>query len=357
VTNSFTYGWMNPALAFALSTLGCLLAILLSVKVRARPGRGRGRLLVYATIALGGVGVFQAQLLAVLGFGISGTTLRYQPLTLLAGFGVATVAVGAGISLVSFGHPGSLRLAITSALIGTSVAGTDYVAIHGIRGAGDLYYEPNRLIGSAALGMLTGCAIVWFIVSVQGLRSAFLAATLAGASICATHYTAMSAVATQPGPLAAVDGSQPVTGYAPVVLLIPAVLLGAAVTAMLWFFSVGTSTVYDLRAIFQDPDNSVEIEPWMIAEVIRRVSSDYRELASVMASSNAARGGVPDAIAQGNGGDVIARDGGRGPATGPLGPIPITPVYLARPNRYPPGFEPTRRANIRPTQDLSRDKP
>ena len=306
--NLFTYGWINPVLAFVMSTLGCLLAIVLAIKARGRARRGRGRLLVYATVALGGIGVFQADLLALLGFGTGGAVVRYHSWTLLTGLGVAIVTVGAALSLVCFGQPGTLRLAAAGSLIGAGTAATHYVAVTGMRGAGYLYYEPIRFVGSVAIAMLAGCATLWFVLSLRRLRAAVLAASVAGASICGMHYTALSGLRTQPGLLVAVDGSQPVLGPPPVVLMGPAVLLGAAVTAMLWFFTVGASTVHDLRAIFEHPENSVEIEPWMIAEVTRRVGVGYRPSLASLAAAGPSRA-APSRL----------------------------PAHL---NRYPPGYRP-----------------
>jgi NO-binding membrane sensor protein with MHYT domain len=270
--NLFAYGWINPILAFATSTLGCLLAIMLAIKARGRAGRGRGRLLVYATLALGGIGVFQAHLLAILGFGLRGGSVHYHLLTMLVSLGVAMVPVGAGLFLISLDRPGTEPLMTASILIGIGVAAGHCVAINGMRGTGYLYYEPVRFIGSVAVAMLAGMATMWFIVSARGLRSAVLGASIAGAGICGMHYAAMSTLRAEPSPLVAVDGSEQTAGLPPMALIGPAVLLGAAVTIMLWYFTVGTSTVREVKAIFEDSEHPVEIDPWLIEEVTRRVT-------------------------------------------------------------------------------------
>ncbi len=323
VVDLLSIGWINPILAFAMSTLGTLLAVLLAIKARARAGRGRGRLLVYASVALGGIGIFQAHLLALLGLGVDGTTLYYHPLTLWVSLGGAIVAVGAGVVLVTFGRPGTVRLIAASIAIGAGIAGSDYAAINAIRGSGDLYYDPMRLAGSAAISVLAGGGVVWFIGSVRGLRSAALAASMTGAAICGMHYTAAPAVGAAPNLLRAVDGSQPVSGVAPMLLLGPLILGGVVLTAMLWFFTLGSSTVYDLRAIFEDPEHSVEIEPWMIAEVTSRIASGPRRSVAVLASRPAASLAAP------------ARRPGDDPAPAITSHIP--------PDRYPPTY---RRAQL-----------
>jgi NO-binding membrane sensor protein with MHYT domain len=273
--NLFTYGWVIPALAFVMATSGFLLAIVLVKKARGRAGRSRGRLLGYATVALGGIGIFQTHFLALLGFSAKGVTLRYHPLTLLEGLGVAILAVGAGLCLAGFGRSGPTRLVSATTLIGAGAAAAHHICVSGMRGAGDLYYEPTQLVGSAVIGVLVAGLITRLILFPRGMRSAVVAASIAGAGMCGMHYLAITALRAQPGPLVAVDATLPAAGLTPMVLTGPAVLLGAAVTAMLWYFTLGASTVDDLRAIFEHPEDSVEIEPWLIAEVTRRVALDY----------------------------------------------------------------------------------
>jgi NO-binding membrane sensor protein with MHYT domain len=271
--NLFAYGWLNPILAFATSTLGCLLAILLAIKARGHAGRGR--LLASATVALGGIGVFQAHLLAILGFGLRDGSVHYALLTMLVSLGAAVVPVAGGLFLVSLDRPGAEPLTTASALIGIGVTAGHYVAVNGVRGTGYLYYEPVRFIGSVAIAMLAGMATMWFIVSARGLRSAVLGALIAGAGICGMHYAAMSTLRAQPSLLVAVNGSEKTAGLPPMALIGPAVLLGVAATSMLWYFTVGTSTVREMKAIFENSEHPVEIEPWLIEEVTRRVALGY----------------------------------------------------------------------------------
>jgi NO-binding membrane sensor protein with MHYT domain len=286
--NLFAYGWINPTLALATSTLGCLLAILLAIKARGRAGRERGRLVVYATVALGGIGVFEAHFLAILGFGLRDGSVHYALLTMLVSLGAAMVPIGAGLFLVSLDRPGAEPLMTASALIGIGVTAGHYVAVNGVRGTGYLYYEPVRFIGSVAIAMLAGMATMWFIVSARGLRSAVLGALIAGAGICGMHYAAMSTLGAQPSLLVAVNGSERASGLPPMALIGPAVLLGVGAISMLWYFTVGTSTVREMKAFFENSEHPVEIEPWLIEEVTKRVALGYATPDSPLVPNGAA---------------------------------------------------------------------
>src|SRR5436189_2542198 len=49
-------------------------------------------------------------------------------------------------------------------------------------------------------------------------------------------------------------------------------LASGAWAAMRWFFTVGTSTRQDLGNMLLEPDHSIEIEPWMLNEVMMRAA-------------------------------------------------------------------------------------
>ncbi len=55
-------------------------------------------------------------------------------------------------------------------------------------------------------------------------------------------------------------------------LALPTMVLGTVLTAMMWFFTVGTATGRDLRAIFDPLDDANQIEPWMIEHVTAQIA-------------------------------------------------------------------------------------
>jgi NO-binding membrane sensor protein with MHYT domain len=289
--NHFAYGWANPALAYVMSALGCLLAIMLTTKARGRRGRTRIRLLVYATVALGGVAIFQAYLVAMLGLAVPATVVRFEPVPLLASLGLALAVVGSGLVIVVFRAPTTARLGLAGLVVGVGLAAAQYVAATAISVGGTVGYEPVRLVGSVGIALLVGCGVLWCTVTLAGLRPAVIAGAGLGLALCVAHYLGLSALTVRLGPAPA--GMQTVPGLSPVLLVAPVILVGAMLTAMLWFFTVGTSTVDDLNTIFATPEHSVEIEPWMIEEVTTRISLGYgppRSLSNPLAPTAFKRG-------------------------------------------------------------------
>lgn len=267
----FAYGWATPVAAVVMSITGCLLGILLTTKAPVLRGRRRFRLLVYAAIAVAMVGIWQAQVIALIGFAVAGSPVRYDPVRLASGLGVGLLPVFAGMLVLGYGQPRRLRMLSAGVLIAAGIAGTHQVCAGAIMVNGTAHHEPRWVV--AVLGVAVAVALVaagagrWFVTGLAGLRYAFGAATGLGVLICTVHYTGMNALQVQLD----TSSTPAVTGLNPI-LLVGVVALGTAANVMLWYFTVGDSTVDDLEAIFVEPSKSVEIEPWLIREVTSRVN-------------------------------------------------------------------------------------
>src|SRR5215216_4908689 len=97
----FAYGWVTPALAYALSVLGSLLGLICAARVRdVPPGRQRVRWLTLAALSIGGTGIWVMHFMAMLGFSVDGTLIRYDVPTTALSAVVAVTVVGIGLFVV-----------------------------------------------------------------------------------------------------------------------------------------------------------------------------------------------------------------------------------------------------------------
>jgi NO-binding membrane sensor protein with MHYT domain len=268
----FEFGPISPVLAALSAMFGCLLGIILTTKAHKVSGGRRVRLLAYATVAVGVAGVWQSNVLALMGLGVPGSVLRLDPVAVVASLGLAIVSVGAGLYLVGYGGVGFLRLVAAGGLIGLGVAGTHFLIVGSVRIGGVVTYNRPLLVASVVMAMAAACALLWFLLSLRGLSAAVAAAVVSGLAICGVHYVGQYAIGVHLGP---VPGRlpEPITGVAPMTLILPTMVFGGVLIAMLWFFTVGTATVRDLRAVFSATDHSGQIEPWIIEAVVRRVGT------------------------------------------------------------------------------------
>ena len=263
-----TYGLVNPLFAVGMAALGNLLGLILATKARGHTGRSRLRLLVYASIAFGGTGIWVPSLVAMLGLSVPDYVLQYAPRPLAASFGIAIVGVAAGLAIVCTGRIRALRLLLGGALIGAAIAGTNLALVMSIRVGGTVSLRDNLFATSAGAAAVTAGVVVGLLAGVRRLWIAVTAAALLGAAITTTHYLTSAAIRVELG-----VAHPTVAGVEPILLLAVVIMLSTTALALMWFFSVGTATRSDLRAVFATPNRSIEIEPWMIEEVTTRIAA------------------------------------------------------------------------------------
>jgi NO-binding membrane sensor protein with MHYT domain len=269
-----TYGVINPLFATGMAALGDLLGLILATTALARTGRARRRLLVYAALAFGGSGVWVPTMVALLGFSVPPSVLRYAPEPLAVSFGVAILGVGAGLAVACTGRIRFVRLLTGALLIGAAIVGTNVALIGSVRVGGTISLDGNLFAASMATATVTAGITVSLLVTVRRLWVALVAAVLLGMAITATHYLMMAAVQVRLG----VEHTR-IEGITPILLFAAVILFSTTVLAMLWFFSVGTATRRDLQAIFAHPHRAIDIEPWMIEEVTARIAAVEQQLA------------------------------------------------------------------------------
>jgi NO-binding membrane sensor protein with MHYT domain len=268
----FEFGLTSPALAGLSAILGCLLGIILTTKAQKVSGGRRVRLLAYASVAIGITAVWQSNIFALLGLAVPSTMLRLDPIAMTLSLALAVVPVGGGLFLVGYGRVGFLRLVTAGGLIGIGVAGTQFLILGSVRVGGVVTYDRPLLIASVVIAMVATCALLRFLVALRGLAAAVSAAIVSGLAICGVHYVGQYAIGVQLGPVPGLLPG-PVTGIAPMALMLPTMVLGSVLITMMWFFTVGAATTRDLRAIFSASGHSGQIEPQIIDAVMRRVAT------------------------------------------------------------------------------------
>jgi NO-binding membrane sensor protein with MHYT domain len=265
--NQLTFGLLNPLFASGISALACLLGLILATQALGVSGRARLRLLVYASIALGGCGIWAAQLVGMLGFSVPVSMLRYAPPPLAASFGFAVLGTGAGLAVACTGRTRFARLFIGGMLIAGATAGSNEMLLQAIRVGGTVSVERNVVGASVAAAAVTAGILVSLLVSVRRLWVAIVASVLLGLVITVTHYVAMTGVQVRLG-----VAHTAIEGVSPILLFAGVILFSTTVLALLWFFAAGTATRHDLRAVFAATHRPAEIEPRVIEEVTARIA-------------------------------------------------------------------------------------
>ncbi|MFC1419693.1 MHYT domain-containing protein [Streptacidiphilus cavernicola] len=191
--NGFTYGMVNPLLAYLIATIGAGLGLRCTVRALALPPERRRGWLLLAAGAIG-CGIWTMHFIAMLGFSVTDATVVYNvPLTLVS-LAVAVLVVGLGVFYVGYRPAGWGTLLVGGVLTGVGVAGMHYLGMSAMNVGGTVGYKPLVVVASVAIAVFAATAALWMTLNIRGFWSSVLSALVAGVAVTAMHYTAMQAV-------------------------------------------------------------------------------------------------------------------------------------------------------------------
>ncbi|WP_435209985.1 MHYT domain-containing protein [Micromonospora sp. bgisy143] len=218
--NHFEYGWITPALSYALSVLGSVLGLVCAGRIRtARTARQRAWWGLLAAWALGGTAIWAMHFMAMLGFAVDGTRIRYDvPLT-AASTAIAVVAVGIGLAIVGTGRLNPVRLIAGGVFTGAGVAAMHYTGMAAMRLNGSLNYDTLRVVLSVVIAVVAATVALWLAMTVRRGLAIFASALVMGVAVNGMHFTGMSALSVHLH-----ERSDGVTGTGVSALLVPIIL-------------------------------------------------------------------------------------------------------------------------------------
>ncbi|MER7269837.1 MHYT domain-containing protein [Micromonospora carbonacea] len=261
--NHFEYGWITPALSYALSVLGSFLGLVCAGRIRAAATTGQrvwwGTL---AAWAIGGTAIWSMHFMAMLGFAVEGTRIRYDvPITVASAL-IAVVAVGIGLAIVGTGRVSALRIGIGGGLTGAGVVAMHYTGMAAMRLGGSLGYDGVRVALSVAIAVVAATVALWLAVTVRRVLAVVASALVMGVAVNGMHFTGMSALSVRLH-----EQHDDVTGAGFSTLLVPIVLAVILVVVGLVYALLAAPTEEDragaayLDARRADPAGSAAADP------------------------------------------------------------------------------------------------
>ncbi|GAB1689912.1 MHYT domain-containing protein [Krasilnikovia sp. M28-CT-15] len=221
----FTYGAFNPVAAYLLAFLGSFLGLLSTGRARSARTRGRrNRWLIIAAFAIGGGAIWLMHFVAMLGFEVPASPVRYDPRLTVVSLGLSVLTVGFGLMVVGHGRRSFPKTVVAGILTGVGVLAMHYTGMAAMHVSGAIHYKPSLAAASAVIAVVAATVALWFTVSVQGWGRVTAAAAIMGIAVCGMHYTGMAAMRVE---LSEAVGTQ-VTGLRPMLMIVPITLLSAA---------------------------------------------------------------------------------------------------------------------------------
>ena len=204
--NNFSYGVLNPILAYLASCAGCFLGLRCTTRARASGGRSRAGWLVLAALAIATTGIWVMHFIAMLGFTISGQVIRYSVPVTIASMLIAVLVVGIGVFIVGFSKEGIRPLLLGGLIIGCGVASMHYLGMAAVRIPDSLRYNPLLVVASVVIAVVAGIAALWAALRLDTVGSTLIASLIMGVAVSGMHYTGMVALQIRPSPGTSVSG-------------------------------------------------------------------------------------------------------------------------------------------------------
>jgi NO-binding membrane sensor protein with MHYT domain len=230
----FTFGLLNPVVAFVMAFLGSVLGLGCAVRARAANSRGRAaRWLVLAAISIGGGGIWLMHFTAMLGFDVPSSPVRYDPQLTFASSLLGVLPVGLGLFVVVGLSPGGQgrrpgwrlpRLLIGGILTGLGVFAMHYTGMAAMRVGGRISYDPGLVAASGIIAVVAATVALAFTTSVRGWWPILISSVIMAVAVCGMHYTGMAAMRVRL-PETATD---PIDGLSPFLLIVPITVITAA---------------------------------------------------------------------------------------------------------------------------------
>jgi NO-binding membrane sensor protein with MHYT domain len=215
----FAYGWVTPVLAYLFSFLGCFLGLKATGRARMETDNAvKARWVVLAAWAIGGTGIWVMHFLAMIGFEVSGSQVRYDLPTTLASWITAVVVVGIGLFIVGYGRRSPLKIITAGVLTGVGVAAMHYTGMAAMRVDGHAHYDMPLVDASVIIAVVAATVALWFTITVRRNFAVVGASLLMAVAVTGMHYTGMAAIRVQlnPTPSAVQTGVAPFTMLAPI---------------------------------------------------------------------------------------------------------------------------------------------
>jgi NO-binding membrane sensor protein with MHYT domain len=161
--------------------------------VHAASARSRRNWLLSAAVAIG-TGIWTMHFVAMLGFTVTGSQIRYDVALTLASLLVAIVVVGIGVLLVARGEGRPLSLLCGGLATGFGVAAMHYLGMGAVHLNGTIAYAPWEVGGSVVIATVAATAALWASLTIRNPLASLAASLVMGVAVSAMHYTGMAAV-------------------------------------------------------------------------------------------------------------------------------------------------------------------
>ncbi|TDD64829.1 hypothetical protein E1262_26975 [Jiangella aurantiaca] len=186
----------TPAIGYVFMVMAAVIGLMCTVRARASTGGARRNWLITGAASLA-AGIWTLHFIAMLGFRVSGSPVRYNVSLTLISLVVAFLVVGGGVLMVGYGKDRNRALLFGGLGTGVGVAAMHYSGMASVQINGSIHYRADLVAASVAIAVLAATAALWLVFTIRSLGGAIAAALVMGVAVSSMHYTAMAAVSAE----------------------------------------------------------------------------------------------------------------------------------------------------------------
>ncbi|MEU0409128.1 MHYT domain-containing protein [Streptomyces griseorubiginosus] len=242
--DGFRYGVVTPVAAFLMACLGGALGLRCIVRTLLSHESWKPGWLALGAASIG-CGIWTMHFIAMIGFQVVETRIRYDVGLTVLSLAVAIVVVGIGVFIVGYRGASTLNLSFAGVITGLGVAAMHYLGMAALHLNGTIHYAPAVVALSVVIAIVAATAALWAAVTIRGFLTSLGASLIMGVAVTGMHYTGMAAVSVHVH--SRTGGSW--AGDSATSLLLP-MLLGPAIFLLL----AGVVVMFDPLLVLGDGD-------------------------------------------------------------------------------------------------------
>ncbi|MFI1730075.1 MHYT domain-containing protein [Streptomyces acidicola] len=240
--DAFSYGAVTPLAAYIMACLGGALGLRCVVRsVFNNQSWKPGWLALGATSI--GCGIWTMHFIAMIGFRVEETRIRYDVELTVLSLAVAIIVVGIGVFAVGYRGVDARTLGVAGTVTGLGVAAMHYLGMAAMNLNGTIQYDTFTVALSVLIAIVAATSALWAAVSIRGFLPSLGASLVMGLAVSGMHYTGIAAVSVHLHS----TPSDTWSGQSPTSLLLP-MLIGPVVFLVL----AGVVVMFDPLLVLGD---------------------------------------------------------------------------------------------------------
>ncbi|MFD0006346.1 MHYT domain-containing protein [Streptomyces sp. NPDC127178] len=191
--DGFRYGAVTPVAAYLMACLGGALGLRCIVRSLLNEHSWKPGWLALGAASIG-CGIWTMHFIAMIGFEVEETRIRYDAGLTVLSLAVAIVVVGIGVFIVGCLGAGRGTLVGAGVVTGLGVAAMHYLGMAALRLDAAIRYDISTVGLSVLIAIVAATAALWAAVTIRGFLTSLGASLVMGVAVSGMHYTGMAAV-------------------------------------------------------------------------------------------------------------------------------------------------------------------